>query len=395
MPPSLICGGSSRFSSTSRLAKMPRSSGQMAMPRRATLLEARPIVSTSRNLIEPCRRPTMPMIAFMVVVLPAPLRPRSVTTAPCGTSNCMPCRMCDSPYQAFKPFTASSTSAMARPEVGFDDLRILGNRGVVAFSEDLAALQDRDSIGKLRHHREIVLDHQDGAVGRHALDERRDALDVGMHHAGGRLVEQHHLGVERERGGDLERALAAVRQLDGDGGFELGQADRGNQLARAGIELVQHPCRAPEVERMSELSLQRDAHVLEHREVRKYRRDLERAHEAHAGDARRRRAGDVAPLVEDAARGRLQEVRQQVKTGGLAGAIGADQGMNAAAPHLEADALDGDEALEFLGEPSGLENDVVGHAHRLGGGRFSMKASIPARPSSWAKAPEITLEASS
>src|SRR6266851_3773660 len=193
----------------------------------------------------------------------------------------------------------------------------------------------------------------------------------------------------------LERALAAVRQLDGDGGFELGQADRGNQLARAGIELVQHPCRAPEVERMSELSLQRDAHVLEHREVRKYRRDLERAHEAHAGDARRRRAGDVAPLVEDAARGRLQEVRQQVETGGLAGAIGADQGMNAAAPHLEADALDGDEALEFLGEPSGLENDVVGHAHRLGGGRFSMKASIPARPSSWTKAPEITLEASS
>src|SRR5881397_2968201 len=64
---------------------------------------------------------------------------------------------------------------------------------------------------------------------------------------------------------------------------------------------------------------------------------------------RRRRAGDVAPLVEDAARGRLQEVRQQVEAGGLAGAIGADQGMNAAAPHLEADALDGDEALEFLG----------------------------------------------
>src|SRR3989449_8048627 len=302
MPPSLICGGSSRFSSTSRLAKMPRSSGQMAMPRRATLLEARPIVSTSRNRIEPCRRPTMPMIAFMVVVLPAPLRPRSVTTSPSRTSNSMPCRMCDSPYQAFKPLTASSRSAMAGAQVGLDHLRIFRNAGVVAFGEDLAALQDRDPVGKRRHHREIVLDHQDRAVGRHAPDERRDALDVGVRHAGGRLVEQHHLGVERERGGDLERALAAVRQLDGDAGFELGQADRGDQLARAGIELAQHPFRAPEIERMTALSLQRDAHVLAHREARKYRREPERAHEAHAGDARRRRAGDVAPLVEDADR---------------------------------------------------------------------------------------------
>src|ERR1700704_4170404 len=271
MPPSLICGGSNRFSSTSRLAKMPRSSGQMAIPRRATPFEAKSIVSKPRKLIDPCRWPTIPMIDFSVVVLPAPLRPRSVTTSPRGTSNCMPCRMCDSPYQAFKPFTASSTSAMAGSEVGLDHLRILRNGGVVAFGEDLAALQDRDSIGKRRHHREIVLDHQDRAVGRHALDERGDALDVGMHHAGGRLIEQHHLGVERERGGDLERALAAVRQLDGDAGFELGQADRGDQLARAGIELVPHPRRAPEVERMSALSLQRDAHVLEHREVRKYR----------------------------------------------------------------------------------------------------------------------------
>src|ERR1700694_998163 len=105
---------------------------------------------------------------------------------------------------------------------------------------------------------------------------------------------------------------------------------------------------------MSAFSLQRDAHVLEHREVRKYRRDLERAHQAHAGDTRRRRAGDVAPLVENATRGRLEEVRQQVEAGGLAGAIRADQGVNAATPHLEVDALDGDEALEFLCQPAGL-----------------------------------------
>src|SRR5256886_5771659 len=241
MPPALICGGSSRFSSTSRLAKMPRSSGQNAIPSRAILFEERFANWVFLKTIDPSRRPTIPMIDFSVVVLPAPLRPRSVTTSPSRTSNSMPCRMCDSPYQAFKPFTASSRSAMAGAQVGLDHLRIFGNGGVVAFGEDLAALQDRDPVGKRRHYREIVLDHQDRAVGRHALDEGRDALDVGVRHAGGRLVEQHHLGVERERGGDLARALAAGRQPDGDPGFEPGPADRGDPAGPAALEPLQDP----------------------------------------------------------------------------------------------------------------------------------------------------------
>src|SRR5712664_4801253 len=170
MPPSPICGGSSRFSSTSRLAKMPRSSGQMAMPRRATLLEARPIVSASRNRIEPCRRPTMPMIAFMVVVLPAPLRPSSVTTSPSRTSNSMPCRMCDSPYHAFRFFTERRSSGIARSEVRLHHLRILRHALVVPFGEDFAALQDGDGVGKRGYDGKVVLDHKHRAIRGDALD---------------------------------------------------------------------------------------------------------------------------------------------------------------------------------------------------------------------------------
>ena len=65
---------------------------------------------------------------------------------------------------------------MAGPEVSFDDLRVLRDRGVVALGEDLAALQDRDGVGERGDHREVVLDHQHGAVGRDALDQRGDAL---------------------------------------------------------------------------------------------------------------------------------------------------------------------------------------------------------------------------
>ena len=57
---------------------------------------------------------TIPMIDFSVVVLPAPLRPSSVTTSPAVTSNVTPCSTCDSPYQAFSSRTASS-AARRRP----------------------------------------------------------------------------------------------------------------------------------------------------------------------------------------------------------------------------------------------------------------------------------------
>jgi hypothetical protein len=52
--------------------------------------EDRLISSRPSNLIEPVRLPTMPMMDFMVVVLPAPLRPSSVTTSPACTLNVAP-----------------------------------------------------------------------------------------------------------------------------------------------------------------------------------------------------------------------------------------------------------------------------------------------------------------
>ena len=89
---------------------MPRSSGQNAMPCRAIAFDESPMSSRPSKCTEPERWPTIPMIDLSVVVLPAPLRPSSVTTSPARTSNVTPCRMCDSPYQACRPSTASSGS---------------------------------------------------------------------------------------------------------------------------------------------------------------------------------------------------------------------------------------------------------------------------------------------
>ena len=92
---------------------MPRSSGQNATPSRAILSDDARLMSWPSKRIVPVRLPMMPITDFSVVVLPAPLRPSSVTTSPACTLKLMPCRMWDSPYQACRFCTDSTGSPAA------------------------------------------------------------------------------------------------------------------------------------------------------------------------------------------------------------------------------------------------------------------------------------------
>src|SRR6516225_11666266 len=105
--------------------------------------------SLPSSVMEPLRLATSPMIARMVVVLPAPLRPSSVTTSPASTWKVMPCRMWLSPYQAWTSCSASWVSGMAGPHVGFDDLGIGGDFTVGTLGQDLAARKHRDVVGEV------------------------------------------------------------------------------------------------------------------------------------------------------------------------------------------------------------------------------------------------------
>src|SRR5262244_1040003 len=239
-PPARTLGGSSRFSWTLRLAKIPRSSGQNARPSRAIRSLVRPISSFPSYRTEPVRRVTMPMIDLSVVVLPAPLRPSSVTTSPARTSKLTPCSTWDSPYQACNCSTASKGAlpglSMADPEIGLAHVRIGRDRRVVAFRQHATSRKHRDAIGEVSDDAEIVLDHQHGAIGRDRLDERADARNVLLSHSGGRLVEQQHFRIECERRRNLERPLAAVGKLDRRGVGEQGKPDVGDHRHRALVE---------------------------------------------------------------------------------------------------------------------------------------------------------------
>ena len=142
-------------------------------------------------------------------------------------------------------------------------------------------MQHGDGVGQIGHHGEVVLHHQHGALCRHLLDQRRDAADVLAPHAGGRLVEQQHFGLQRQRGGQLEGAFAAVGKLPRRHLGVVGEAHRLEQLQACSFR-PSGLFRAPEMEGGADLSLQRHAHVLEHGQVREHRRDLERAHHALA-----------------------------------------------------------------------------------------------------------------
>ena len=97
------------------------------------------------------------------------------------------------------------------------------------------------------------------------------------------------------------------------------------------------------------LALQRDPHILQRRQMREYRRDLERADQAEAGDVGRRHRRDVPSLVENGTGGGLQELGQQVEARRFPGPVRPDQRMNAAAADLQVDVANGKETREFLG----------------------------------------------
>src|SRR6202521_3898997 len=101
----------------------------------------------------------MPMIDFIVVVLPAPLRPSSVTTSPGKTSKVAPCSTWDSPYQACRASTASSGATlglrMAGTEICLAHARMGRDRRIVAFGHHPAAREHGDAVGEVGHHAEI------------------------------------------------------------------------------------------------------------------------------------------------------------------------------------------------------------------------------------------------
>src|SRR5512133_3269191 len=122
---------------------MPRSSGTQPSPALARLSgEALPRSAPPQETVpSTCR--CRPITERRSVVLPAPLRPTSVTTSPGSTRRSTSLRTFASPSQAESPETSSVWSDMlfsGLSEVGGDDLVVVADLLVGALREDLSGL---------------------------------------------------------------------------------------------------------------------------------------------------------------------------------------------------------------------------------------------------------------
>ena len=182
-------------------------------------------------------------------------------------------------------FESRARSAMLGAHVG---LAHRGSRRVFvgALGQDLAARQHRDPVAQIGHDVRLCSTISTVRPRRCARISSRDAADVLVAHAGHRLVEEQHLGIERQRRGDLQRALAAVGQFARPAGRASARSTASSSSSARGVERVE---RRSERQNCSQAvrPLQRDADVVEHGQVRKDRRDLERAHETEARHLRR------------------------------------------------------------------------------------------------------------
>ena len=125
-------------------------------------------------------------------------------------------------------------------------------------------------------------------------DQLHRALGLRAAHAGGRLVEQDHLGAAGHRHADLQRALLGVRQRAGRHVGPCRQADLLDHLVGALIDPAQPREAAPERVSVAAGPQQRAGHVVERRQAREQVGDLEAARQPEAADLVRRQPADTA-----------------------------------------------------------------------------------------------------
>src|SRR5688572_18807999 len=105
------------------------------------------------------------MMVRMVVVLPAPLRPRSTVTRSRRTASDTPWRMWCWPMSAWTSCSSRRTSDTgAAAEVGRLHFRIAGDRLRRVIGDETAVLEHGHGVGERHHHIDLVLDEQDGGV---------------------------------------------------------------------------------------------------------------------------------------------------------------------------------------------------------------------------------------
>ena len=109
-----------------------------------------------------------------------------------------------------------------------------------------------------------------------------------------------------------------------------------------------------------------EADVVEHAQLMKKGGALKGPDEPKLGQRAGFPARNVLAKIDDPAAGGRIEAADDVEGCGLAGTVRADQAVNRARVHVEAEIVDGDDAAKGANQIADLENRLLGWRHRRG-----------------------------
>src|SRR5262245_57139485 len=109
---------------------------------------------------------------------------------------------------------------------------------------------------------------------------------------------------------------------------------------------------------MAGVGLYGERHVVQCGEIKKQRRDLERARKPKGGRPINGQGGNIAPGKGDRAGIGRELARKLSDQRGLAGSVRTDDGVQLALSHVELDVVRSDNALEALEQPLDFKQRV-------------------------------------
>ena len=227
-------------------------------------------------------------------------------------------------------------------------------------------MQDDDARAQSHDQLDVMLDKEDRDAERFAdrAHQVAEALDFAVGQSGGGLVEQEDEWAGGERAGDLEALEQRIGQRTG-----LVVAHR-VQPERRQDRIAQGPQRcflANARERVQQCGagvlastmVGAEQNVLDHAHAGIDADVLEGAGDAETDDTMAGHAFDAAAGEHDGAASRLDQPRDGVEQGGLAGTVRADQAANLAVMKVEADIRERRDAVEAHAEIADRQQGIA------------------------------------
>ena len=264
-----------------------------------------------------------------------------------------------------QPFGLEATALMPRlPQIGGLHRLVGGDLRRRAFGQHLPSVQHHDAVGKMKDDAHVVLDQHDRQLllAVQPADQLGDVVGFLVAHAGGRLVQQ-----QQPR---LQSASAIMISVARWSPWASSPTSRS---ALSDRPLIVQQIVDPRLDlavgiAATEPQPQRDSRAATSTAMRRFSRTVSSGNtsviwKVRAMPRHTRRAGsrprDILAVEHDPAGARREESADQVEEGGLAGAVGADHGAQLARLDRHRHVVDGDQAAEMPRDVFDLEQAHV------------------------------------